>query len=128
MLHHVELNVSNLQSTRDFYDFLLPKLGYELYQQWDKGFSYKIDQTYVVFVQTEEKHADTVYHRGRTGLNHLAFHGESREQVDALTKELIQRGVNILYKDRHPHAGGNQSYAVFFEDPDRIKLEIVAPI
>lgn len=128
MLHHVEMNVSNLQSSRVFYDFLLPKLGYELYQQWEKGVSYKVDQTYLVFVQTEEKHADMVYHRGRTCLNHLAFHGESREQLDALTEELIHRGVNILYKDRHPHAGGNQTYAVFFEDPDRIKLEIVAPI
>ena len=43
MLHHVEMNVSNLQQSRDFYDFLLPMLGYELYQQWDKGFSYKVD-------------------------------------------------------------------------------------
>ena len=83
--------------------------------------------TYLVFVQTEEKHADASFHRGRTGLNHLAFHGESRTQVDALTEELINRGVNILYKDRHPFAGGNHTYAVFFEDPDRIKLEIVAP-
>lgn len=127
MLHHVEMNVSNLQQSRAFYDFLLPMLGYELYQQWDKGFSYKVNHTYLVFVQTEEKHADASFHRGRTGLNHLAFHGESRTQVDALTEELINRGVNILYKDRHPFAGSNHTYAVFFEDPDRIKLEIVAP-
>lgn len=127
MLHHVEMNVTNLQQSRAFYDFLLPMLGYELYQQWDKGFSYKVNHTYLVFVQTEEKHADASFHRGHTGLNHLAFHGESRAQVDALTEELIKRGENILYKDRHPFAGGNHTYAVFFEDPDRIKLEIVAP-
>lgn len=127
MLHHVEINVSNLKKTRSFYDFLLPKLGYELYQQWEQGFSYKVNHTYLVFVQTEERHADVAFHRGRTGLNHLAFHGDSRSQVDELTEELINRGVNILYKDRHPYAGGNQTYAVFFEDPDRLKLEIVAP-
>jgi catechol 2,3-dioxygenase-like lactoylglutathione lyase family enzyme len=127
MLHHVEMNVSNLQESRDFYDFLLPELGYTLYQEWEKGFSYKCDATYLVFVQTEEKHAETSYHRGRTGLNHLAFHGESRTQVDALTELVISRGTKILYKDRHPYAGGKQTYAVFFEDPDRIKLEIVAP-
>jgi len=30
----------------------------------------------------------------------------------------------ILYADRHPHAGGPDSYAVFFEDPERIKVEL----
>ena len=127
MLHHVEMNVSNLKESRSFYDFLLPELGYTLYQEWEKGFSYIYDATYLVFVQTEEKYAETAYHRGRTGLNHLAFHGESRKQVDDLTKQLINRGITILYKDRHPYAGGSQYYAVFFEDPDRFKLEIVAP-
>jgi len=127
MLHHVEMNVSDLHKARVFYDFLLPKLGYELYQEWEKGFSYKHGHTYLVFVQTEEKHAGTSFHRGRTGLNHLAFHGDSREQVDYLTKELEERGIAILYKDRHPYAGGENYYAVFFEDPDRMKLEIVAP-
>jgi catechol 2,3-dioxygenase-like lactoylglutathione lyase family enzyme len=127
MLHHVEMNVSKLKESRDFYDFLLPQLGYTLYQEWEKGFSYKYDATYLVFVQTDEKHAETAYHRGRTGLNHLAFHGESRKQINDLTEELISRGTTILYKNRHPYAGGNQTYAVFFEDPDCIKLEIVAP-
>jgi len=127
MLHHVEMNVSDLHKARVFYDFLLSKLGYKLYQEWEKGFSYLHGHTYLVFVQTEEKHTGTSFHRGRTGLNHLAFHGESREQIDSLTKELEERGVPILYKDRHPYAGGKDYYAVFFEDPDRIKLEIVAP-
>jgi catechol 2,3-dioxygenase-like lactoylglutathione lyase family enzyme len=34
--------------------------------------------------------------------------------------------MTILYQDRHPHAGGENYYAVFFEDPDRIKVELVA--
>lgn len=41
MLHHVEIYVSNLETSRTFYDFLLTKLGYSLYQEWDKGLSYK---------------------------------------------------------------------------------------
>jgi hypothetical protein len=28
---------------------------------------------------------------------------------------------------RSPFAGGASHYAVFFEDPDRIKVEVVAP-
>ena len=37
MLHHVEIYVSDLETSRAFYDFLLTKLGYSLYQEWDKG-------------------------------------------------------------------------------------------
>lgn len=127
MLHHVEINISDLQQSRQFYDYILPIMGYELYQQWSKGFSYIFGETYIVFVQTEEKHMESHYHRGRVGLNHLAFHAESRKQVDDMTAMLEKLGVSILYKDRHPYAGGENYYAVFFEDPDRIKLEIVAP-
>ena len=64
---------------------------------------------------------------GHTGLNHLAFQASSKEQVDNLTKKLQEKGIEILYKKRHPFAGGEQHYAVFFEDPDRIKVELVAP-
>ena len=127
MLHHVEMNVSNLKKSREFYDVLLPKLGYTLYQEWEFGVSYKFGHTYLVFVQTIEKHLKASYHRAETGLNHLAFHAQSREQVDEITRILEGQGTNILYKDRHPYASGDDVYAVFFEDPDRMKLEIVAP-
>ncbi len=61
-----------------------------------------------------------------TGLNHLAFHAASRAQVDDVTVKLKARGVPILYADRHPYAGGPDYYAVFFEDPDRMKVEVTA--
>jgi catechol 2,3-dioxygenase-like lactoylglutathione lyase family enzyme len=53
----------------------------------------------------------------------VAFHAESPALVDVITEELKARGVTILYPDKHPMAGG--SYGVFFEDPDRIKVELV---
>lgn len=45
MLHHVEIYVSNLKTSRAFYDFLLTKLGYSLYQEWEEGLSYKKKQS-----------------------------------------------------------------------------------
>jgi len=32
----------------------------------------------------------------------------------------------LLYEDRHPYAAGEQSYALFFEDPMRMKVELCA--
>ncbi len=126
-LHHVELYVSDLNRSKAFWGWFLSLLGYGEYQVWDKGVSYILDSTYIVFVQTESRFQDITYHRCRTGLNHLAFHASSREEVDRITEQLRARGVSIIYEEKHPHAGGSDSYAVFFEDPDRIKVELVAP-
>ena len=127
LIHHIEINVSNLQRSVDFWSWLLEELGYQPFQKWDGGQSWIIGKSYIVFVQTDEKYLNPAYHRSRTGLNHLAFYAQTRQQVDDLTSLLKQKGVRILYEDRHPFAGGNTHYAVFFEDPDRIKVELVAP-
>jgi catechol 2,3-dioxygenase-like lactoylglutathione lyase family enzyme len=49
MLHHVEIYVSDLETSRAFYDFLLTKLGYSLYQEWEDGLSFKKAEQYTVF-------------------------------------------------------------------------------
>ena len=126
-LHHVEIYVSNLHESKIFWSWFLDLLGYEAYQSWDEGFSYIYGTTYIVFVQTAQKHMDIKYHRCRTGLNHLAFWAQDRTEVESVTEQLIQKGVKILYEEKHPHAGGDDYFAVFFEDPDRIKVELVAP-
>ena len=41
MLHHVEIYVSDLETSRALYDFLLTKLDYSLYQEWEDGLSFK---------------------------------------------------------------------------------------
>ncbi len=125
LLHHVEIYVSDLERSAAFWGWFLESLGYFLYQQWEAGRSWKLGDTYIVFVQTEERFLDIPYHRCRTGLNHLAFHAASRDQVDKIRDALVERGVEILYPDRHPDAGDDY-YALFFEDPDRIKVELVA--
>jgi catechol 2,3-dioxygenase-like lactoylglutathione lyase family enzyme len=47
--------------------------------------------------------------------------------VERPAERVRARGVPILYADRHPHAAGEDIYTLFCEDPDRIKLELVAP-
>ena len=111
----------------DFWEWLLGGLGYTRFQSWENGSSFKLGETYLVFVQVEDRFKDKSYHRCGVGLNHLAFQARSREQVDEVTRILEQREVPILYQDRHPYAGGGTHYAVYFEDPDRIKAELVAP-
>jgi catechol 2,3-dioxygenase-like lactoylglutathione lyase family enzyme len=125
-LHHIELYVKNLKQSKEFWGWLLQELGYSIYQQWKDGISYKLKDTYIVFVQVEDKYIKHDYHRKHTGLNHLAFHGGTKAFVDEITTKLKEKNVTILYLDKHPYAGGTDYYAVFFEDPNRIKVEICA--
>ncbi|WP_077326307.1 VOC family protein [Virgibacillus siamensis] len=127
LLHHIELYVSDLKRSIDFWGWFLEELGYSPFQEWESGKSFKMGDTYIVFVQTEERFLDVSYHRCRVGLNHLAFHAESRQHVDDMTRKLKDKGITILYANQHPFAGGDDHYAAYFEDPDRLKVELVAP-
>ena len=125
-LHHIEIYVKDLNQSKEFWGWLLGQLGYKEYQNWELGVSYILGDTYIVFVQVEKRFLDISYHRSRAGLNHLAFHGGSEEFVDEITQKLQEKGIRILYEDKHPYAGGPGYYAVYFEDPDRMKVEITA--
>jgi hypothetical protein len=49
-----------------------------------------------------------------------------REQVDEITAEVRERDdATVLYEDRHPYAGGY--YALYCEDPEGVKVEVVGP-
>jgi catechol 2,3-dioxygenase-like lactoylglutathione lyase family enzyme len=126
-LHHIELCVASLEASAKFWEGLLGAFGYVKFQEWDQGLSYRLDATYIVLVQAEPQHLAPGYHRQRVGLNHLAFHAASRRQVDDITAWVIRAGYRVLYEDRHPCAGGAAHYALYCEDPNRIKVEVVAP-
>lgn len=123
-IHHVELYTFDLDTSVAFWGWLLAALGYEPKDTWDGGRSWGNGPTYVVLIQADD--VDHSYDRQAPGLNHLAFHAASREQVDDLTAGIREReDATVLYEDQHPFAGGY--YALYCEDPEGIKVEIVGP-
>ena len=88
LIHHIEIYVSDLHSSINFWGWFLEELGYKSFQSWGNGCSWKLEETYIVFVQAKERFMDAPYHRCRVGLNHLAFHADSSQQVDDMTKKL----------------------------------------
>ncbi len=121
-LHHLELAATDLHKALEFWRWLLGELGYEPYEQWDGGESFLHGDFYVVLRRAD---TDEVFAEGRAGLHHVAFHARSRDHVDAITEGVRERGLNVLYEDRHPFAGGY--YALYCRDPEGIKVEVVAP-
>lgn len=72
-MHHIEIYVGNLAQSQRFYSWLLPQLGFVLYQAWTRGFSYRKDSFYIVFVQTDDSKLQYGFNRIHVGINHLAL-------------------------------------------------------
>lgn len=123
MLHHVELWVPDLARAEATFGWLFTELGWTEHQRWPAGVSWKLGDTYVV---VEQSPAMTGPHdRMRAGLNHLALHAGTKENVDRLTGESEAHGWKLMFADRHPHAGGPGHYAAFMENDDGFEIELV---
>jgi len=128
MLHHIELYVGDLERSIAFWTPFCEQLGYTP-DRWSGGINYRRgnDDAYLSLLAAEEEHLAAGFHRKRIGLNHLAFCAASREAVDALAAWAEREGHPRLYHDRYPFATAPGYYALFLEDPDRMKVEVVAP-
>jgi catechol 2,3-dioxygenase-like lactoylglutathione lyase family enzyme len=124
-LHHVEVWVPDLARAITTWGWLLPALGYTMFQDWPAGRSWRLGHTYIVIEQSPDMHPGE-HDRRRPGLNHLAFHVEDRSQVDALVAQAPRHGWRLLFADRHPYAGGPQHYAAYLETTDGFEVELVA--
>ncbi|WP_406210498.1 VOC family protein [Kitasatospora sp. NBC_01560] len=125
MLHHVEIWVPDLEHAIASFGWLLDALGYTLFQSWDNGRSWRLGATYLVVEQSRALTAGE-HDRCRPGLNHLAFHVEDPGTVDVLVAEAPRHGWSLMFPDRHPHAGGEQTYAAYLENTDGFEVELVA--
>ncbi|MFF4251567.1 VOC family protein [Streptomyces sp. NPDC001663] len=126
MLHHIELWVPDLERAAKSWGWLLERLGYEPYQDWPRGCSWRMGETYIVLEQSPALRSATAHDRIRPGLNHLAFHAPSHAAVDALAEAAPAHGWALLFPDRHPYAGGPEHYAAYLEDGDGFEVEVVA--
>src|SRR5256886_5138273 len=124
-LEHLDIYVSDLARSGEFWGAFLTELGYREFAKSPTGWSWTNDESTVFLLQAEPEYLDPPYHRKRVGLNHLAFGVSDPKQVDAMASRLKERDIPLLYGGPRT---GRTTYAVFFEDPDRIKIEVVAPL
>ena len=124
-VHHVIVTVNDMARSRPFYEWLMPRLGYK------SGWSYEGGQGFLSpggsfwLKAADPRFAGDTFSKDRVGLCELAFAAASRDDVDALHRALVERGVPILDPPQEYPQYVPGYYAVFFTDPDGIKLELV---
>ena len=125
-VHHVDLVVSSIERSLPFYTELLAPLGYhrvgEVEGERGETIWYISGPGNAVGLREAQTQGD--HDRYRTGLHHLAFEAYSRGLVDERYAWLVERGAEIESEPQeYTYIPGY--YAVFFYDPDGIKLEIL---
>lgn len=128
-VHHVDLSLRDIAAAEPFYDLVLTHIGYRKGKPYRRGGGEwdAPDGTSIGISPTTGANADRAHDRYSSGLHHLAWAAPSRAHVDKLHARLVDFGATILDPpaDYPQYNGGRGYYAVFFADPDGLKLEYV---
>ena len=105
-------------------------MGYTLVDDHPHGYDMDLrdDQGFVTsfgVLRARGDNASRSHDRYSPGLHHIAWNAESREDVDALYALLLNIDATILDPPAEYPRYGEGYYAVFFADPDGLKLEYV---
>ena len=119
-IDHISIRVSDFDKSKAFYDKLLKFLGFKLLDEYPDAIGWTTGKTRFWIGPADAEGRARGYRIGDIGFHHYAFELRSRKDVDDLEAFLKKEGVTIVdpageYYDDY--------YAVFFLDPDGLKLE-----
>lgn len=117
---HLVLSVSDFARSRQFYSQLLTFLGFEILGDYPQMAGWTNGKTRLWIAAADAQGSTRPYRKGDVGFHHYAWSLRNRADVDDLERWLEQHNVTIVdpageYYDDY--------YAVFFLDPDGMKLE-----
>ena len=127
-VHHVDLVVSSIERSLPFYRDLLAPLGYhgisEVAGERGETIYYLWGPATSIGLREAQSPGGVRYDRYSVGLHHVAVEAASRAAVDERADWLRRAGAEIESGPQE-YAYSLGYYAVFFYDPDGMKLEIV---
>ena len=120
-IDHLVIRVSDYEKSKAFYGKLFAFLGFELSDEYEDAIGWTNGETRFWIGPADEAGRRHPHRAGNVGFHHYAFQLRSRKDVDALDK--FQR--DELKAEIVDPAGEyyDDYYAVFFLDPDGLKLE-----
>src|ERR1700691_1250352 len=120
-IDHLVLSVGDLARSKDWYGKLLKFLGFKLKYDYADMAGWSNSKTLFWIAAADAQGKKHKYRKGDIGFHHYAFELSSRKDVDGLGAFLEKNNMTIVdppgeYYDRN-------YYAVYFTDPDGMKLE-----
>ena len=121
-IHHIVITVSDLDRSTAFYDQVLPLMGFRRTKDAPEGPLWAGTQAEIGLVRARSLREHDRY---SPGLHHLALHAPDRAAVDRFYEQVLHLGARVLDRPTEYPEYSPGYYAVFFADPDGIKLEYV---
>ncbi|MBL4575479.1 MAG: VOC family protein [Opitutaceae bacterium] len=123
-INHIELRVASVDESEKFYDPLCEYLGYEKHHRMKASILYRSKEGIgdLILVRTRKAGHGKSYDKEAPGFAHLAWNAGSRQEVDSLYELLLKTNAVVLDAPcEMTYSPGY--YAVWFQDPDGMKLE-----
>lgn len=124
-IDHLVIRVSELERSKRFYDAVLGFMGFE--REWEFGSIVGWNNGVTMFWigEADAKGKRRRHREGDVGYHHYAFELAERAEVDELYAFLLEQEVEIVDPPAAYPSYGEGYYAVFFRDPDGLRLEAV---
>lgn len=119
-IDHLVIRVSDYEKSKAFYGRLFAFLGFKVLDEYADAIGWTNGKTRFWIGPTDAKGLKRGYRLGDIGYHHYAFELRSRSDVDAIQNFLEQEGTIIVDRADEYY---DDYYAVFFLDPDGLKLE-----
>jgi catechol 2,3-dioxygenase-like lactoylglutathione lyase family enzyme len=117
---HLVIRVSEFERSKAFYGKLLGFLGFKPMEQYEDAAGWSNGKTRFWIGEADAEGKKHKYRICDIGFHHYAFALRSRTEVDALGAFVKELGAKIVDP---PAEYYDDYYAVFFLDPDGLKLE-----
>ena len=121
-IDHLVLSVGDFARSKDFYGKLLGFLGFKLKHDDGDMAGWSNGKTLFWIAEADAQGKRHKHRKGDIGFHHYAFELASRKDVDDLGAFLDQHDINVVDPPGE-YNGDKNYYAVFFTDPDGMKLE-----
>jgi catechol 2,3-dioxygenase-like lactoylglutathione lyase family enzyme len=120
-IDHLVLSVGDFARSKAFYDKVLGFLGLRLKYYYADMAGWSNGRTLFWIAAADGQGRKRKYRKGDIGFHHYAFELASRRDVDQLGAFLEENGMTVI--DPPGEYYGRDYYAVYFTDPDGMKLE-----
>jgi catechol 2,3-dioxygenase-like lactoylglutathione lyase family enzyme len=120
-IDHLSIRVTDYEKSKQFYGRLFTFLGFELSDEYPDAIGWTNGKTRFWISPADSEGRRHKYRIGDVGFHHYAFQLRNRKDVDALQTFLQDElGATIVDPAAEYY---DDYYAVFFLDPDGLKLE-----